>query len=128
MSGIAAIIYQGRIAAKERDKAKIENAKFEKVNDFLTSILSSVDPSELGRDVKVYDILDQASESVDEEFRDQPEVEASIRSTLGNTYVNLGEYDKGKPFLEKSYEMNLNIYGMQSKETAESIHDLANLL
>lgn len=126
LSGIAAIIYQGRIAAKERDKAKIENAKFEKVNDFLTSILSSVDPSELGRDVKVYDILDQASESVDEEFKDQPEVEASIRSTLGNTYVNLGEYDKGKPFLEKSYEMNLNIYGMQGKETAESIHDLAN--
>lgn len=126
LSGIAAIIYQGRIAAKERDKAKIENTKYEKVNDFLTSILSSVDPSEIGRDVKVYDILEKAAENVETELKDQPEVEASIRSTLGNTYVNLGEYDKGKPFLEKSYDINKNLYGLRSKEAAESIHDLAN--
>lgn len=125
-TGISAIIYQGRIAAKERDKARIENTKFEKVNDFLTSILSSVDPSEIGRDVKVYDILDKAAENVVTELKDQPEVEASIRSTLGNTYVNLGEYDKGKPFLEKSYDINKKLYGLRSKETAESIHDLAN--
>jgi len=124
LSGIAAIIYQARIAAKERDKAKIENAKFEKVNDFLTSILSSVDPSEIGRDVKVYDILEKAAENIEEELKDQPEVEASVRSTLGNTYVNLGEYDKGKPFLDKSYNINKNIYGEQSKEIAENIHDL----
>ena len=125
-AGIAAIAYQGRIAAEERDKANIENAKFEQVNDFLTSILSSVDPSEIGRDVKVYDILEKAAENVEEELKGRPEVEASIRSTLGNTYVNLGEYEKGKPFLEKAYKTNLNVYGEHSKETAESIHDLAN--
>lgn len=124
ISSIVVIINQGRIAAKERDRAKIENAKFEKVNDFLTSILSSVDPSEIGRDVKVYDILEKAAENIEEELIGQPEVEASVRSTLGNTYVNLGEYDKGKPFLDKSYNLNKNIYGEQSKETAESIHDL----
>lgn len=126
LSSIAAVIYQGRIAAEERDKAKIENQKYEKVNSFLTSILSSVDPSEIGRDVKVYDILDKAAEDVENELKNQPQVEASIRSTLGNTYVNLGEYDKGKPFLSKAYEINMNLYGENSKETAESIHDLAN--
>ncbi len=36
LSGIAAIIYQGRIAAEERDKAKIENQKFEKGKIFST--------------------------------------------------------------------------------------------
>ena len=124
LTSIAAVIYQGRIAARERDKAKTENQKYEKVNEFLTRILSSVDPSEIGRDVKVYDILDKAAEDVNTELKNQPEVEASIRSTLGNTYVNLGEYDKGKPFLEKAYEINLSLYGENSKETATSIHDL----
>jgi len=123
-SGIIAIIYQGRLAAKERDKAKIENAKFEKVNSFLQEMLASVDPSEIGRDVKVYDVLEKAAENVKEELRGQPEVEASIRSTLGNTYVNLGEYDKGKPFLDESYRINKGIYGEESKEVAENIHDL----
>jgi hypothetical protein len=103
---IGAIIYQGRIAAEERDRAKIENKKYEKVNDFLTRLLSSVDPNEIGRDVKVYDILDKAADHVDNDLKDQPEIEASIRSTLGNTYVNLGEYDKGKPFLDSAYAIN----------------------
>ncbi|MCB0753369.1 MAG: tetratricopeptide repeat protein, partial [Ignavibacteriae bacterium] len=125
LSGIAAIIYQGKIAAEERDKAKIENKKFEKVNTFLQEILSSVDPSEIGRDVKVYDILEKAAEDVDTELRNQPEIEAAIRSTLGNTYVNLGEYDKGKPFLEKALAINKNLYGEESKEYAESLHNWA---
>ena len=125
LASISAIIYQGAIAAEERDKAKIENQKYEKVNEFLTKILSSVDPSEIGRDVKVYDILEKAAEDVETELIDQPEVEASIKSTLGNTYVNLGEYDKGKPFLIEAYETNKTIYGERSKETAASIHDLA---
>lgn len=121
---VAAIIYQGAVAAKERDKAKVENQKYEKVNDFLTNILSSVAPNEIGRDVKVYDILEKAAEDVENDFKGQPEIEASIKSTLGNTYVNLGEYEKGKPFLMQAYEINKKIYGEHSKETAESIHDL----
>lgn len=124
-ASISAIIYQGALAAKERDKAKVENQKYERVNDFLTRILSSVDPSEIGRDVKVYDILEKAAKDAETELKGQPAVEASIKGTLGNTYVNLGEYEKGKPFLTEAYEINKNIYGEQSKETATSIHDLA---
>jgi len=122
---ISAIIYQGRIAAKERDKANIENKKFLKVNSFLQEMLSSVDPTEIGRDVKVYDILEKAAKDVDTELKDQPEIKAAIKSTLGNTYVNLGEYKKGKPLLDSAYKMNRYLYGDHSKETAESIHDLA---
>ncbi|MCB0753370.1 MAG: tetratricopeptide repeat protein, partial [Ignavibacteriae bacterium] len=125
LSGIAAIIYQGKIASEERDKAKIENKKFEKVNTFLQEILSSVDPSEIGRDVKVYDILEKAAENVGTELKNQPEVEAAIRSTLGNTYVNLGEYDNGKPFLIEALRLNENSYGKESEQAAFSLHDLA---
>ena len=125
ISSIAAILYQSRIASKERDKAKIENQKFRKVNSFLQEMLSSVDPSAIGRDVKVYDILEKAAENVETELKNQPEIEAAIRSSLGNTYVNLGEYDKGKPFLEKALELNKYLYGEESNEYAESLHDLA---
>ncbi len=122
---VAVISHQKNIAAKERDKAQIENKKFEKVNDFLQQMLSSVAPSELGRDVKVYDILEKAANDVEIELSDQPEIEASIKSTLGNTYVNLGEYDKGKPFLENALTINKNVFGEESKQTAQSLHDLA---
>ncbi|GBD91212.1 serine/threonine-protein kinase PrkC [bacterium BMS3Abin04] len=125
LSSIIAVIYQGKIAVEERDKAKIENQKFEKVNSFLQEMLSSVDPSEIGRDVKVYDVLQKAAKNAETELKNQPGIEAVIRSTIGNTYVNLGEYDKGKPFLDKAYQLNIPLYGEQSKEVAASIHDLA---
>ena len=124
ITSISLIIYQGQIAAIERDRAKIENEKFLKVNSFLQGMLSSVDPSEVGRDVKVYDILEKAADNIDKDLKEQPEIEASIRSTLGNTYVNLGEYDKGKPFLDRSLNINKKLYGEESKEYAYSLHDL----
>jgi eukaryotic-like serine/threonine-protein kinase len=120
-----AIYWQANIAADERDKARVEAKKVEQVNLFLQGMLSSVDPSEIGRDVKVYDILEKAAENIETDLIDQPEIEASIRSTLGNTYVNLGEYDKAKPFLEKALSINENIYGKESEQTAQSLHDLA---
>lgn len=119
------IAWQANIAADERDKAQIEAQKSEEVNSFLQRMLSSVDPSELGRDVKVYDILDKASKDIETSFKDQPEVEASIRSTIGNTYVNLGEYDKAKPFLDKALEINQKVYGPESEQVAFNIHDFA---
>ncbi|MEE9431724.1 MAG: serine/threonine-protein kinase [Melioribacteraceae bacterium] len=125
IGSVIAISWQAKIAANERDKTKVENKKFEKVNTFLQGMLSSVDPSEIGRDVKVYDVLQQAAKDVDTELKDQPEIEAAIRSTLGNTYVNLGEYNKGKPFLEKALNINENKYGVESEQIAMSLHDLA---
>ncbi len=121
---LIAISWQANVASKERDNAKVEAQKAEEVNSFLQSMLSSVDPSEIGRDVKVYDILEKAADDIETNLKDQPEVEASLRSTLGNTYVNLGEYDKAKPFLDKALAINIKIYGDESKETAYSLHDL----
>ena len=124
LASVAAIIWQASIAADERDKAKIEAQKSDEISSFLQGMLSSVDPTELGRDVKVYDILEKAADDIETNLKDQPEVEANIRSTIGNTYVNLGEYDKALPFLTKALSINKNMYGSESKETAYSLHDL----
>ena len=121
---LIAISWQANVASKERDKARVEAQKSEEVNSFLQEMLSSVDPSEIGRDVKVYDILEKAADDIEINLKDQPEVEASLRSTLGNTYVNLGEYGKAKPFLDDALAINKKIYGNKSKETAYSLHDL----
>ena len=118
------ITWQADIAARQRDKAQTEALKFEQVNNFLQEMLSSVDPTEIGRDVKVYDILEKAAEDIRIDLKNQPDIEASIRSTLGNAYVNLGEYEKGKPQLEKALEINEKLYGENSEQVAKNLHDL----
>ncbi|MFZ1519560.1 MAG: serine/threonine-protein kinase [Ignavibacteriaceae bacterium] len=125
IASLLVIIWQANIAAVERDKAKLEAQKVETVNSFLLEMLSSADPTEVGRDVKVYDILKKASQDVGRDFASHPEIEASVRKTIGVTLTNLGEFDEAKPHLVKSLELNNKVYGRESYQSAESMHELA---
>lgn len=125
IASLISITWQANIAAGERDKAKNEAQKVETVNNFLLEMLSSVDPTEVGRDVRVYDILKRASGNVGSDFKSHPEIEALIRKTIGKTLVNLSEYDEAKSHLKKSLELNNKVFGKNSYQSAESLHELA---
>ena len=122
---IIGIRIQANIAADERDNAKIEAEKFERVNKFLQDMLASVNPDEIGRDVKVRDVLDKAAQDVEKELKDKPEIEAAIRRTLGNTYTSLGEYDLAKIHLVKALAIDKKNYGEESENVAINYYDLA---
>lgn len=121
---IAAIIYQGNIAAKERDKANIELKKFEEVNDFLLDMFSSADPGVEGKDVKVYELLDKAAVDVNIKLKNYPKIKSAIKQTLGSTYIGLGDYEKAKSLLTESLETNKKLFGLNSKESAKGFHQL----
>ena len=63
---------------------------------FLKDILEGVGPSvALGRDsTMLKEILDKTAERVGKDLKDQPEVEAELRSTIGTTYCELGEWQR----------------------------------
>lgn len=122
---LVAIYWQASVAAKERDNAKLEALKTETVNKFLQDMLSSADPTEVGRDVKVYDVLHKSALNLEKGFTDQPGIEAAIQKTIGITFTNLGEYDEAKPHLERSLLLNEKIYGKESVQAAESNYALA---
>ncbi len=123
-AGIAAIIYQGNVAAKERDKAQTELKKFEEVNNFMLDMLSSADPGAEGKDVKVYDLLEKASSDVEVKLKKYPKVKAAIKQTLGSTYIGIGEYKKAEKLLLESLESTKKLFGIKSAETAKAFHQL----
>lgn len=125
IASMIVIIWQANVAATERDNAKIEAQKVETVNNFLQDMLSSPDPTEIGRDVKVYDVLKKAADDVEKDFSNHPEIEAAVRKTIGKTLTNLGEFDEAEPHLIKSLELNNKVYGNNSYQSAESMHELA---
>lgn len=97
---------------EERDEATRRAEIAQAVNDFLNEdLLASVAPSVQrgrGQDVKMRDVLDQASRSIDREaqpggkFFDKPLVEAAIRYALGETYHRLGEEEKASGHLRRT--------------------------
>ncbi len=123
-SGII-IIYQANIAAKERDKANIEAAKTTQINSFLNKTLFSSDPLLAGKDLKLSDVLKEASKKINTELKGQPQIEAEVRANIGQTYANLGLFDDAIYQLGRSLQLRDSLFGENNKETAISFNYLA---
>ncbi|MBK7670353.1 MAG: serine/threonine protein kinase [bacterium] len=95
-------------ATREQKRAETEAATTRAINEFLSDMLVAVQPDNArGREVTVREILDAASTRLDQEerFAAAPEVAASLSFTIGDTYLELGEYDLALRFLERALEI-----------------------
>jgi non-specific serine/threonine protein kinase/serine/threonine-protein kinase len=125
--GVAGLTVGLREAVKAKNEAVNQAARVEAINEFLNSMLSSPDPSKEGRDVKVIDILDRAQEKVAGSFQDKPELEASIRHTLGETYEAIGVYEKSVDELEGALSIQERVLGQDHPDTLNTMNSLSTI-
>ncbi len=125
IGSVVAIIWQANIAAKERDNAELEASKTEHINNFLNEMLSSADPTIAGKDLKIKDVLDKASKKINTELKAQPEIEAEVRTTIGQTYESLGLYDDAIFQLKRALQLRDSLFGENNSETAISYNYVA---
>lgn len=121
VGGLAATKRQARIAQRQRDKA-------ERINQFLQRMLASADPRFVGKDVKVIEVLGIAAESLETDFERQPEIAADLKTTLGMTYLGLGQFESAEKYLESALETRLAIFPRKSLEVAFSLNNYGKLL
>jgi eukaryotic-like serine/threonine-protein kinase len=113
-------------AQAQKKKAETEAAKATAVSDFLQEMLRSADPFDLkGSDYTVRQLLDDYSAGLGKKLEGQPEVEATVRATIGNAYRRQGAPDKAEPHLERALALRRRLYGEQSEEVALSLVDHA---
>jgi serine/threonine protein kinase/tetratricopeptide (TPR) repeat protein len=110
-------------AARERDAALQARADAlgqkklaEAVSQSLQDVLASANPWEPsadgGRLVSVRQMLDAAAKRLDGgALQGQPQVEASVRFTLGSAYQGLGLHEQAKPHLEQSLRLRTQVHG-----------------
>lgn len=114
--------------ARDAQKVKAETAR--EITAFVESILASVHPlMAQGQDTTMLRrLLDRASERVEAELQDQPEVAAAVRAIIGRAYFGLGLYAQAGPHLKAALETREKLLGAGSVETASSLNDLGVLL
>jgi tetratricopeptide (TPR) repeat protein len=125
--GVRGVRREARVAAEERDKARREAAKAEQINSFVQKMLASADPREAGRRVTIAEVLDEAGRRTEAELADQPEIQASVRTTLGATYGGLGLFDAAEPHLVAALETRRRVLGNDHKDVAGSLAALGSL-
>lgn len=109
------------------ERAQSQAAKAVAVSEFLGELLSSADPSRAqGEVLTVSEVLNQAAERLegDHALVDQPEAEASLRLTLGETYTSLREFGPARRQLEHALRLREEL-GLPELEILEVIEALA---
>ena len=94
-SGVAVAGWQFRHATLERDRARIEARKSERINAFLLNILSSADPRLSTADTTIREALDRAAETIESDLADEPRVYADVHATIGGIYERLETAGQG---------------------------------
>ncbi len=124
-------------ARAEAGEARRQAAIAEAVNEFLNDdVLAAAAPSARkgqGKDVTVREVLAAAAERLDEDakpggrFAREPLVEASVRSTIGETYYRLGEYPAAEPHLQRALELRRATLGDDDLQTLLAMNRLGIL-
>jgi serine/threonine protein kinase len=112
-------------AQAEEKRARTEAAKATAISDFLEQALQSANPEEVkGSDYTVRALLDEFSTRMENQFKDQPEVEATVRETIGKAYYQLGAPDKAQMHLERALRLRRRLFG-EHEQVASTLVDCA---
>jgi eukaryotic-like serine/threonine-protein kinase len=131
----ASAVQERNRALTEKQRADGESATAKAVNDFLQNgLLAQASASAQARpgtkpdpDLKVRTALDRAASGIAGKFDKQPLVEASIRQTIGNTYLDLGIYPEAQRQIERSLELRRRLLGEEHPDTLAALETLGVL-
>ncbi len=114
-----------------RKTAEAQKAKAEAISRFLIHDIlgqAHVDANARNKQITVEETLDRATRKIDGAFPGEPEIEASIRRTVGAVYDSLGLYEKAEPQLRKALELLEKNLGSAHPEALETESRLGSLL
>lgn len=102
LGGLAAALWQARIASTERDIAMTESARAQQVTGFLKDLFRASDPDQArGEVVTARELLDLGAHQVHRTMEGSPGLQAEMLMLLGDLYRELGELDASAPLLQE---------------------------
>jgi non-specific serine/threonine protein kinase/serine/threonine-protein kinase len=138
LAGVAAVAVVGLAVAmtvqairiaKERDRANHEAETARDIAQFLTRMFRVSDPSQArGKSVTAREILDNASQQIQSNLTQSPEVRGRLMSTMGETYLGLGLSQQAKPLLEQAIQVQSQALGRNNPATLRSMTYLGDAM
>ncbi|MBI5865367.1 MAG: protein kinase [Planctomycetes bacterium] len=114
-------------AERERDHARLESAKYKAIDEFLHTVLASANAEAGEKDLRVVDLLDTCSRELPGGFKDQPQIEAAVRTSIGLSYRALGRFAEAERELQPALLLRSTALGAAHADTIEAMLNLAVL-
>jgi serine/threonine protein kinase/Tfp pilus assembly protein PilF len=116
--------------AEQRLSDSLRNARIaQAVNDFVSKdLLAAANPENTpDREMTAREVLDDAAAKIDGRFPGEPAVEASVRMTMGMSYMSLGRYDDAEAQLVQALKLAREAVGDDDANTLTVMDNLAML-
>lgn len=118
----------GLVRARSSERLATQRADHaQAAASFLEDVLFRADPEEGGGRPTLAHAIDSASKLVGAKLGDSPEVEASVRESLGVSYRRRSMFEAARPHLERSLGLREETLGEAHMETASSLIALGAL-
>jgi serine/threonine protein kinase len=105
-------------------RAETERQKLAHVNVFLEDTLGSVEPTTEQGEVTVREMLDEGVHWIDLVLGDLPEVEAAVRTVIGNGYRNIGLYEEAEEQHRRALRIREQRLGAEHLDVTKSLTSL----
>ena len=104
--GLIGTAWQATVASRERDRARLETERAEKVKEFLVDLFKGSDPVESkGETITARELLERGTARIDEELAGHAALQAELFETVASISHSLGRYDRARALGERSVEL-----------------------
>jgi eukaryotic-like serine/threonine-protein kinase len=127
--GLVGTAWQAAVAARERDRARLEAERAEKVKEFLVGLFKASDPAEsTGEAITARELLDRGAERIERELAGHPSLQAELFDIVAGISHELGRYDRARTLAERSLERARQAYGAEHPQVARTMDTLGWIL
>lgn len=121
-TGLTGLTIGLRRATSERNAAVAARADSEAVNEILRGVLAAANPYGSMGQVRILELLDDASAQVQARLSDRPSTEAAVRYGIADAYGLLWRWDLAIPHLERSLSLYRSLYGDEHPAVANCLN------
>jgi serine/threonine protein kinase len=129
LGGLVYLAYSNVAIKRERDAKATALADANAVSYLLQEMLSSSYPDQVkDADYKVRELLDEFSAKMSDHLAGRPEVEAALRSVIGEAYWRLRVLDRAELNQKKVIDLRRQAFGDNDERVADSLLKYADTL
>ncbi len=128
VAGTIVSVRQAAVARTERDRARAEQVRTQRVAEFFQQVFAQAAPREGGRALTVVEALNRALPIIDTSFRREPDLKASVQLSVGSTLQNMEQHAQARPLLMAAYAYYRGHDGARpSRNQTDAMWDLAKM-
>ena len=128
VAAIAMTVFHTVRLADERDRANLAARQAEEISAFLAGLFEGASPAvSQGEEITAIELLEEGSERIDR-LEVQPILKAKLYRVIGESYTQLGAYEKGLALLESAVGLLDGAEDAEPLLVADTVASLAEAL